>query len=67
MESLFLIDYEKHKANFEYWRMSAQEPLRSVGVIQAKLGSRKVCLLSQYLLYLTLTFKTISYKIKQPL
>lgn len=67
MESLFLIDYENTKPILNVWRMSAQEPLRSVGVTQAKLGSRKVCLLSQYLLYLTLTFKTISYKIKQPL
>lgn len=56
----------KTKPILKVRRMSAQKPMRSVGVVQAELGSRKVCLLSQYLLYLTLTLKTISYKIKQP-
>lgn len=39
-------------------RMSSEEPSRSVDVVQAECGSQFVHFLSQYLLYLLLTFKT---------
>lgn len=58
IDSLPLTDCKKHKKELKKIRcISAQEPSRSVGVIQTERGSQVVCFLSKYLLYLFLNFK----------
>lgn len=56
IESLSLTECIKKKIR-QKRRMSAQEPSRSVGVVQAERGSQLDSFLLKYLLYLLLTFK----------